>query len=62
MRAPINGSDKELVLINLHLEAYDEGEGKIAQTKMLKEIMQGEVEAEEYRISCMISGLGLLTR
>lgn len=50
MRAPINGSDKELVLINLHLEAYDEGEGKIAQTNMLKEIMQGEVEKGNYVI------------
>ena len=30
MRMPIEGSDKELVLINLHLEAYDSGEGKIA--------------------------------
>ena len=29
---PIEGSDKQLVLVNLHLEAYDSGEGKIAQT------------------------------
>ena len=27
-----NDTGKELVLINLHLEAYDSGEGKIAQT------------------------------
>lgn len=32
-RIPIKGSDKELVLINFHLEAYDSGEGKIAQRK-----------------------------
>ena len=40
MRLPIENSEKELVLINLHLEAYDDGEGKIAQTNMLKEIMK----------------------
>ena len=44
MRAPVKDSDKELVLINLHLEAYDEGEGKIAQTKMLKELMLAEID------------------
>ena len=42
-RLPVADSGKELVLINLHLEAYDDGEGKIAQTKLLKEIL--EVEA-----------------
>ena len=52
-RAPIQGSDKELVLINLHLEAYDEGEGKIAQTNMLKEIMLNEVDKGNY---CIVAG------
>lgn len=33
---PIEGSDKQLVLVNLHLEAYDDGDGKIAQTKQLR--------------------------
>lgn len=32
-RVDIEGSDKQLVLMNMHLEAYDSGEGKIAQTK-----------------------------
>ena len=32
---PIEGSDKNLVLLNLHLEAYDDCEGKDAQTKVL---------------------------
>ncbi len=50
MRAPVSGSDKELVLINLHLEAYDEGEGKIAQTNMLKEIMLNEVKKGNFVI------------
>ena len=31
----LEGTDKQLVLVNLHLEAYDDGEGKAAQTKML---------------------------
>ena len=41
---PIEGSDARLVLVNLHLEAYDDGEGKIAQTKQLMDFL-----AEEYR-------------
>ena len=39
---PIEGSDKQLVLVNLHLEAYDDGEGKIAQTRQLNEFIQSE--------------------
>ena len=50
-RIPVENSDKELVLINLHLEAYDEGEGKIEQTKMLAEIMQAEYEKGNYVIA-----------
>ncbi len=50
-RIPVEGTDKELVLINLHLEAYDEGEGKIAQTKMLAELMQSEYEKGNYVIA-----------
>lgn len=50
-RLPIQGSDKELVLINLHLEAYDDGEGKIAQTKLLLEILSKEYEAGNYVIA-----------
>lgn len=50
-RVPIEGSDKELVLVNLHLEAYDSGEGKIAQTKMLKEILEAEAAKGNYVIA-----------
>jgi endonuclease/exonuclease/phosphatase family metal-dependent hydrolase len=50
-RIPIEGSDKELVIVNLHLEAYDSGEGKIAQTKMLADILKAEVDAGNYVIA-----------
>jgi endonuclease/exonuclease/phosphatase family metal-dependent hydrolase len=50
-RVPVEGSDKELVLVNLHLEAYDNGEGKAAQTEMLNEILQTEVEKGNYVIA-----------
>lgn len=50
-RIPIEDSDSELVVINLHLEAYDSGEGKIAQTKMLKELLDAETEAGNYVIA-----------
>ena len=48
---PIEGSDKQLVLVNLHLEAYDEGEGKIAQTRQLREFIQSEYEKGNYVIA-----------
>lgn len=48
---PIEGSDKQLVLIDLHLEAYDSGEGKIAQTKQLTDFIQSEYEKGNYVIA-----------
>lgn len=50
-RIPVSGSGNELVLINLHLEAYDSGEGKIAQTKMLAEILNEEYKKGNYVIA-----------
>ncbi len=53
-RVPVvnaQGEDKELVLINLHLEAYDSGEGKLLQTKMLCDVMQAEREKGNYVIA-----------
>ena len=50
-RLPIANSDKELVLINLHLEAYDDGEGKIAQTKMLKDLLEAEAAKGNFVIA-----------
>ena len=48
---PVEGTDRKLVLINLHLEAYDSGEGKIAQTRQLREFMQSEYEKGNYVIA-----------
>lgn len=50
-RIPIEGSDKELVLINFHLEAYDDGDGKIAQTKVLMDKLSEEYEMGNYVIA-----------
>lgn len=50
-RIPLEGTDAELVLINFHLEAYDDGDGKIAQSKMLAEKLSKEYEAGNYVIA-----------
>ncbi|MBO4213552.1 MAG: endonuclease [Lachnospiraceae bacterium] len=47
----ISAGDKELVLINTHLEAYDSGEGKIEQTRILKEILNEEIKKGNYVIA-----------
>ena len=50
-RVPLVDSGKELVLINLHLDAYDDGEGKEAQYKELCEFMQLEYAKGNYVIA-----------
>lgn len=50
-RIPIEDSDKELVLINLHLEAYDDGEGKKAQTEQLIALLDAEYAKGNYVIA-----------
>ncbi len=50
-RVPIENSDKELVVINVHLEAYDSGEGKVKQTAQLKEFIEAEYEKGNYVIA-----------
>lgn len=50
-RVALEGSDRELVLINLHLEAYDDGEGKETQTAMLREFLDAECSAGNYVIA-----------
>lgn len=41
-RIPLDGREQELVLVNFHLEAYDDGEGKLAQTEQLMSFVQEE--------------------
>ena len=50
-RLPVEGSDRELVLVNLHLEAYDDGEGKIAQTNQLRDYIEAEYLKGNYVIA-----------
>ena len=45
------GSDREPVLVNLHLEAYDDGEGKIAQTNQLRDYIEDEYAKGNYVIA-----------
>ena len=48
---PIDGSKQQLVLVNLHLEAYDDGAGKVAQTKQLMDFLQSEYDKGNYVIA-----------
>lgn len=50
-RIPIKDSQKQLILINLHLDAYDNGEGKAAQYQELCELMQLEYAKGNYVIA-----------
>ena len=50
-RMPIQSSDKELVMINLHLEAYSSEEGKVKQANQLMGLMKEEYEKGNYVIA-----------
>lgn len=50
-RHSLEGTDKELVVIDLHLEAYDHGEGKQEQTKILLDLLEKEYAAGNYVIA-----------
>ena len=50
-RIPLTDSETELVLVNLHLEAYDDGEGKAAQTAQLAQLLQEERAKGNYVIA-----------
>ena len=50
-RVPLEGTEQELVLVNLHLEAYDDGAGKAAQTAQLLDFLQAEYEKGNYVIA-----------
>ncbi|MBO4365687.1 MAG: endonuclease/exonuclease/phosphatase family protein [Eggerthellaceae bacterium] len=49
-RVPIANTNKQLVLVNVHLEAYDDGDGKAAQTAQLVRLIQREYEKGNYVI------------
>ena len=51
-RLPIGDGGRELVLVNLHLEAYDDGEGKLAQTRQLMDFLA----AEYAKGNCVVAG------
>ncbi len=50
-RIPVEGTDRELVMVNLHLEAYDSGEGKEAQTRQLQTLLRDEYGKGNYVIA-----------
>lgn len=50
-RLPIEGRDSELVAVNLHLEAYDDGEGKTAQTRQLMDFLEEEYKKGNYVVA-----------
>lgn len=50
-RMPVEGTDRELVYYNLHLEAYDDGEGKEAQSRMLASLLEEEYAKGNYVIA-----------
>ncbi len=43
--------ERELVIINVHLEAYDDGEGKIAQFRQVLDFMEAEYAKGNYVIA-----------
>jgi hypothetical protein len=49
-RTPVQDG-AELVLVNLHLDAYDDGGGRAAQTKALAEFLRAEYEAGNYCVA-----------
>ncbi len=50
-RVPIEGSHKEVVFVNVHLEAYADAEKKTAQTEVLVDLLQTEYEKGNYVIA-----------
>lgn len=48
---PLAGTDRKLVVVNLHLEAYDDGSGKLAQTEALRAFLTAQYEAGNYVVA-----------
>jgi endonuclease/exonuclease/phosphatase family metal-dependent hydrolase len=51
VRIPIRNSGAELVVVNLHLEAYDDSGGREAQTRALLDFMEAEYAKGNYCIA-----------
>lgn len=47
-RIPIKNSEKELVLVNFHLDAYNDNEIKTEQTKVIMDVLKTEYEKGNY--------------
>lgn len=47
---PVKNSDKYLVVINVHLSAYDDGTMRSQEMEALKQVLETEIEAENYVI------------
>lgn len=50
-RIPVQSQGKELVIINLHLEAYSEAEGKTKQLKQMFNLIDKEIDKGNYVIA-----------
>ena len=50
-RIPLEGTDKQLVLVNFHLEAYDDDKTKTEQTKVVAEFVQEEYAKGNYVVA-----------
>ncbi|MDR2785963.1 MAG: endonuclease/exonuclease/phosphatase family protein [Treponema sp.] len=50
-RIPVEGTEADLVLVNLHLEAYDDGGGRETQTRELREFLYREYRQGNYVIA-----------
>lgn len=50
-RIDLENTDAQLVVVNLHLEAYDSGEGKAAQTRVLCDFIADEYARGNYVIA-----------
>lgn len=50
-RTPVEGTGRELVLANFHLDAFDDGEGKKAQSRAAREFLAAELAKGNYVIA-----------
>lgn len=50
-RVPLANREQELVLVNFHLEAYDDGEGKLEQTRQMLKLLEEEYAKGNYVVA-----------